>query len=293
MELPTENQEIIKKIKRLKLKVTLASKNYFAGSHKSFFRGSGLEFDNLRKYIVGDDIRSIDWKTTARYNDLFVKIFHEEKELSFYVFFDISSSMQFSLGKISKYDMALEIIMVFIFIILNNNDKLGLLLFSDIIEEYIPAKMGKIHSHKVLSKLFNYQPKNQKTNIEKAIEYFYQRQNKKSFLLFFSDFLFSSEKLLAFKTIHKKHRIMVFHLQDHLEKSLPSLGLVDFQDSETSESSLIDTSSKYFSGHYQKEYQKHLNQINQLFLKLQIKKLTLSTNEDYLKKMYTFLNHYA
>ncbi len=240
---------------------------------------------------MGDDIKNIDWKATAKNNELFVKEYQEERQTSFYLCLDISSSTMFSSQEFSKHEMALNVLTALIFSILKTNNKLSLLLFSDKIEKYLPPRSGSIHAHKILATLAKHEPRNKKTNITEAIKF--MRSKRRGFVFLFSDFLFPLKHLEVFKTLNEKHKIFAFHLQDKLEREIPSLGLLELEDSETGKTMLVDTSSRYFSKNYLEEQKKRLKAIEKTLLKFKIKKLTLLNDEDYLKKVFLFFNYHA
>ena len=279
--------EILKKVKRIEITSRDLVNNLFGGEYHSAFKGRGMTFSEVREYQPGDDIRLIDWNVTARANSPFIKIFEEERELTVFLIVDISASGDFGTEVYMKREIGAEIASVLGFSAIKNNDKVGLLLFSEIIEKYLVPKKGRSHVLRVIRELLYKQPKNNKTSIENAINYILKVAKRKSVVFLISDFL-DQNFWQSLKVLNKKHDLIGIKLYDPAELYIPDLGLVKVEDPETNESFWLDTSSKK-----NKDIQREkLNQSSLLFEKKSKKIgfdiISINVQEDYVKPLMAF-----
>jgi uncharacterized protein (DUF58 family) len=283
--------EIFKKVRRIQFKTTRMVTEMFSGDYRSVFKGRGMEFESVREYQVGDDIRSIDWNVTARMNRPFVKEFREERELTVFFIVDISSSMDLASHAQSKREKVAEICAVLAFTAIQNNDKVGLLLFSDGVEKVIPPAKGKQHVLRVIRELLATGTGKLKgkrgTRLTEALDTFGRIQRKRTVCFVLSDFL-TFENLKSLRVLKKKHDLVVMHISDPLEKEFPTSGLVSLEDLETGTVHTVDFSSPRLSEDYRENMEERLGALFQEFKRGQISHLSLSTEEDYLHKLTAF-----
>ncbi len=279
-----ETTDLLKKVRKIEIKTRGLSQQIFSGQYHSAFKGRGMAFSEVREYQYGDDVRSIDWNVTARFNHPYVKIFEEERELTVMLLIDISSSMFFGTQKQLKRDVVTEISAVLSFSAIQNNDKVGVIFFSDDIEKYIPPKKGKTHILRIIRELINIQPVNKKTNISKALEFFNNVNKKRCTAFIMSDFKDDNYEH-ALKIARKKHDIVALHVFDDREIILPNIGLIRAEDAETGENSWIDTSSKKVRDAYEKNYKNNLKKLENILNKYAIRSAHINTKEDYVKPL--------
>jgi uncharacterized protein (DUF58 family) len=234
---------LLKKVRRIEIKTRGLSKQLFSGEYHSAFKGRGMSFSEVRTYLPGDDVRSIDWNVTARTGEPHVKIFEEERELTLMLLVDVSASVYFGTNNTPKNDLITEICAVLAFSAAQNNDKVGLILFSDDIELYIPPKKGRTHVLRIIRELIYHESSSRKTNINKALEYFSNIHKKKSIVFVFSDF-YSESFNQPLKFAAKKHDVVGLHLYDQVEEDFPNVGMLRYMNPETGEVGYIDTANK-------------------------------------------------
>jgi uncharacterized protein (DUF58 family) len=227
-----ETSELLKKVRKIEIKTRRLSQDLFSGEYHSAFKGRGMSFSEVREYTPGDDIRSIDWNVTARFNHPYVKVFEEERELTVMILVDVSASEHFGTQKQLKQDMVTELCAVLAFSSLQNNDKIGVIFFSDKIEKFIPPKKGKSHILAIIRELLEFKPESKKTNISEALRYFTNAIKKKSIAFVISDFM-DKDFTDALKIASGKHDVIALRVYDKREKELPNVGLVKFRDAET------------------------------------------------------------
>ncbi|MFT6716408.1 MAG: hypothetical protein ACJA0Q_001047 [Saprospiraceae bacterium] len=238
-----ESKELLKKIKRIEIKARGASKQLFAGSYHSAFKGVGMEFAEVRQYYPGDETRAIDWNVTARFNEPFIKTFEEERELTVMMLVDVSNSSYFGTAQQNKRDYMAEVCAVLAFSAIYNNDKVGVVFFTDQVEKYIPPRKGKQHVLRIIRDLLEFQPVHRKTNLSEALGFFTKAVKKKCTAFLISDFLdVGYEKQL--RLANRKHDVMAIRVLDKFDNTLPDLGWVSVTDSESGKSSVVNTSSK-------------------------------------------------
>ena len=246
--------ELLGQIKNLQIQTKNLVEGIESGAYNSKFRGGGIEFSEVREYIPGDDVKRIDWNVSARHNSLFVKEFVEENELNIYLIVDLSASNNFGFKK-SKLDLSFEVVVSLMFLALKNNDRLGLGIFTDQLEKFIPSKKGKRQLLRIIKELIEYQPKSKETNILKSLSTLKNKLKRKSVIYIISDFISDSyEKPLKILKLH--HEVILINISDINEMEIPDIGYAYIEDSETGEQILVNTSSKIF----QKQYSKIMNQ---------------------------------
>ena len=238
-----ETKELLKKVRKVEIKTKRLSNNIFGGEYHSTFKGRGMTFSEVRGYEFGDDVRSIDWNVTARYNVPFVKVFEEERELTLMLMVDISGSKFFGTDNDLKKNIATEISATLAFSAIQNNDKVGLILFTDNVEMYIPPAKGRTHILRIIRELIEFKPKSKRTDISAALEFFSNVTSKKSIAFLLSDFI-SKDYQKALSIASKKHDLTGIRIYDKFEEEMPNLGLIPMIDQETDKVEFIDTGSK-------------------------------------------------
>ena len=238
-----ETKELLKKVRKVEIKTKRLSNNIFGGEYHSTFKGRGMTFSEVRGYEFGDDVRSIDWNVTARYNAPFVKVFEEERELTLMLMVDISGSKFFGTNNDLKKNIATEISATLAFSAIQNNDKVGLILFTDNVELYIPPAKGRTHILRIIRELIEFKPKSKRTDISTALEFFSNVTSKKSIAFLLSDFI-SKDYQKALSIASKKHDLTGIRIYDKFEEEMPNLGLIPMIDQETDKVEFIDTGSK-------------------------------------------------
>ena len=279
-----DTKELLKKVRKIEIKTRRLSDSVFGGEYHSTFKGRGMTFSEVRQYQFGDDVRAIDWNVTARCNEPFVKVFEEERELTLMLVVDVSGSEFFGSGQQFKREVLTEIAATLSFSALQNNDKVGLLLFSDQVELFIPPKKGRTHVLRIIRELLEYQPKSKQTDIRVALEFLSGILKKKAIVFLLSDFMDDSyEKTLRIAA--KKHDLTGIRVYDKREVDIPNIGLVPMLDSETQKTRWVNTASIAVRNQYQKAHQKHLDAFETLFRKNGAGTLHCSMEESYVKKL--------
>jgi|TARA_B100000795_G_scaffold161536_1_gene121372 uncharacterized protein (DUF58 family) len=282
-----ETKELLKKVRKIEIKTRRLSNNIFGGEYHSAFKGRGMTFSEVRNYQFGDDVRAIDWNVTARYNEPFVKVFEEERELTLMLIVDISGSEFFGSDNALKKNIITEISATLAFSALQNNDKVGLILFTDQIELYIPPKKGKTHVLRIIRELIEFKPESKKTDIGIALQFLISVIKKKSIAFILSDFI-SPDFEKTLRVTSKKHDVTGIRIYDKLEEAIPNLGLVSMFDQETEEIRLVDTSSLELRNKYRKQNSLNFKKINELFTKNGAGTLVCRTDESYVKKLLSY-----
>ena len=285
-----ETKDLLKKVRKIEIKTRKLSSNIFGGEYHSAFKGRGMTFSEVRNYQFGDDVRTIDWNVTARYNEPFVKIFEEERELTLMLMVDVSNSALFGTNNALKKNIITEISATLAFSALQNNDKVGLILFSDQVELYIPPSKGKTHVLRIIRELIEFKPLSKKTDIKVALEFLTRILKKKSITFILSDFI-SSDYEKSLKIISKKHDLTGIKVYDKFEESIPNLGLVQMFDQETEEIKMIDTSSKSLRDNYKREMSLNFKKFNDLFTKNGAGTISCRTDESYIKKLLNYFKN--
>jgi len=282
-----ETKDLLKKVRKIEIKTRRLTNNIFGGEYHSAFKGRGMTFSEVRNYQFGDDIRTIDWNVTARYNEPFVKVFEEERELTLMLLVDVSGSEFFGTDKVLKKNIVTEISATLAFSALQNNDKVGLILFSDEVELYIPPSKGKTHVLRIIRELIEFKPKSKKTDISEALQFLIGVIKKKSIAFILSDFISENyEKTL--KICAKKHDLTGIRIFDKMEESIPNMGIISMFDQETEEVKMIDTSSHSLRKKYELFNKVNSKRFNQVFSKHGAGTLNCRTDESYVKKLLSY-----
>lgn len=280
-----ETADLLKKVRKIEIKTRGLSSHIFSGEYHSAFKGRGMAFSEVREYTPGDDIRSIDWNVTARFNTPFVKVFEEERELSVVLLVDVSASGSFGTNKQLKQDLITELCAVVAFSASQNNDKIGVIFFSDKIEKFIPPKKGKTHVLRIIRELLEFKPENKQTNIELALKYLSSIIKKRSIVFVISDFMTENNYKDALKIANKKHDIVALRIIDKAEVELPDVGLIKLKDNESGKIAWIDTSDKIFRKQFAVNQKKFEDEIKDTFNRSGIDATKIFTHESYVKPL--------
>ena len=279
-----DTKEILKKVRKIEIKTRRLSDHIFSGEYHTSFKGRGMTFSEVRQYQYGDDVRAIDWNVTARYNEPFVKVFEEERELTMMLIVDISGSESFGTKNQQKRDMVTEIAATLAFSATQNNDKIGLLLFSDQIELFIPPKKGKSHVLRIIRELIEFQPKSKKTDLSQALKYLSSVLKKKAIVFLISDFM-TKDYEHTLKIASKRHDVTGIRVFDQREESIPNIGIVNMIDAETGETLLVDTTSNKVRMDYEKYYRENVNYFKDIFSKCGAGTISSRVDESYVTKL--------
>ncbi len=279
--------DLIKKISQIHLRAKYLVNDILAGEYSSALRGRGMEFDEVREYTPGDDIRTIDWNVTARTGHPHVKVFQEERELTIMLMIDVSSSEQFGSVKELKNEVAAEIAAILAFTAIKNNDKVGLVIFSDRIEKYIPPKKGRSHVWQVIKEIIEYRPLKRKTNIAGSLEFFNKVMKRKCVCFLISDFICKDyEKTLL--TTNKKHDVIAVTITDPRELTMPKVGFIELEDAETGETMLIDTFSKGFTERFNALARSRAAERAKKFRSMSVDSINIVTDRSYIQPIMRF-----
>ncbi len=280
-----ETSELLKKVRKIEIKSRGLSNQIFSGEYHSAFKGRGMAFSEVREYTPGDDVRTIDWNVTARFNSPFVKVFEEDRELSVVLLVDISASSAFGTSNQFKQDVITEICAVIAFSASQNNDKIGIIFFTDKIEKFIPPKKGKTHILRIIRELIEFKPENKKTNIELALKYLTNVIKKKSIVFLISDFLSNHNYKDAIKIANKKHDLVALRIIDKTETNLPQVGLVKLKDNESGNILWIDTNEKLFRKQFANNKINFESNLKEIFNRAGIDSANINTHESYIKPL--------
>lgn len=282
-----DTKEILQKVRKIEIKTRRLSDHIFSGEYHTSFKGKGMSFAEVRQYQYGDDIRAIDWNVTARYSETYVKVFEEERELTLMLMVDVSGSQDFGSTNDFKRDIVTEIAATLAFSATTNNDKIGLILFSDQIELFIPPKKGKSHILRIIRELINFQPKSNKTNIAQAFEYLSKVMKKKAIVFVLSDFMAKDyDRILRIAA--KRHDVTGIKVYDKREQDLNNIGYVLMQDAETGDALYVNTSDANVRKAYGDHYQDLENYFTTTFTRSGAGVIKTSTNESYVKKLLAY-----
>ncbi len=287
-----DTTDLLKKVRKIEIKTRGLSNQIFSGEYHSAFKGRGMAFSEVREYLPGDDIRSIDWNVTARLNHPYVKIFEEERELNVMMLVDVSGSGNFGTNKQFKRELITELCAVISFSAIQNNDKIGLILFSDRIEKFIPPKKGRSHILRIIRELINFQPESKGTNIGAGLQYLSNAIKKRSIAFVVSDFfdktIGENKKSFfedALKIASRKHDLVALKIADKRESQLPDMGLVHFKDAETGKEMWIDTSDTNVRKNYYNQNMIRDIQLNNIFSRCGVDKVELFTGQNYIQPL--------
>ncbi len=279
-----ETTELLKKVRKIEIKTRGLSTQVFSGEYHSAFKGRGMTFSEVREYQPGDDIRTIDWNVTARLKNLFVKVFEEERELTVMLLVDVSASKSFGTKQQLKQDIITEICAVLAFSAIQNNDKIGVIFFSDKIEKFIPPKKGKSHILRIIRELITFEPENKGTNISLALKYFTNVIKKRSTAFILSDFIDENFND-AIKIANKKHDLVALQIYDEREKELPDVGLIKLLDAETGESKWVDTSNSEVRKRYITQALKFDKNLSEILRKSGVDFAKIGTHQSYVQPL--------
>jgi uncharacterized protein (DUF58 family) len=276
-----ETAELLKKVRKIEIKTRGLSNQIFSGEYHSAFKGRGMTFSEVREYQAGDDIRTIDWNVTARFNHPYVKVFEEEREMTVMLLVDVSASGEFGTLKQQKQDVITELCAVLAFSSLQNNDKIGVIFFSDKIEKFIPPKKGKTHVLRIIRDLIEFEPEHKKTDITQALKYLTGVIKKRSIAFVISDFM-DNDFSNALKIANKKHDLVALRIYDKREQELPDIGLIKMKDAETGTYRWMDTSDKKVRIHFAVNAKKREDDLKDMFNKSGVDTANISTSESYI-----------
>ncbi len=279
-----QEKEIIKTVRRIEIRARGLSQQMFSGEYHSAFKGRGMAFSEVREYQYGDDVRSIDWNVTARLNHPYVKVFEEERELTVMLLIDVSGSHRFGTTNQYKSELIAEIAATLAFSAIHNNDKVGVVMFSDRIEKFIPPKKGSSHILRIIRELIGFQPVGHGTNISEALRYFTNVTKKRSTAFLLSD-MYDDNYENALKIAAGKHDLVVLHIDDPREHTLPKMGLVSLQDLESGKVRWVDTSSATVRSAYEKHFSDYNIRNAELLQKYGIDNVNITTGQDYVKPL--------
>ena len=280
-----DTTELLKKVRKIEIKTKGLSTQLFSGEYHSAFKGRGMAFSEVREYQIGDEIRTIDWNVSARMGDPYVKVFEEERELTVMLLVDVSASDGFGTKTRSKKELITELSAVLAFSAIQNNDKVGVIMFSVKIEKFIPPKKGKSHILQIIRHLLELEPESKKTDIKKALEYFTNATKKRSTVFLLSDFICETQFSDVLKMTNKRHDLVALELYDNAEVTLPNVGMLPVKDLETGNMNWLNTSSKKVRENYTLQAKNRKADLHELFKKSGVDFAEISTEDDYVKKL--------
>jgi uncharacterized protein (DUF58 family) len=281
-----EASELLKKVRKIEIKTKGLSRNIFAGEYHSAFKGRGMAFSEVREYQFGDDIRNIDWNVTARYGHPFVKIFEEERELTVMLLVDVSGSREFGTTERLKKNVIVELAAILSFSAISNNDKIGVIFFSDRIEKFIPPKKGRTHTLMIIRELIEFEPVSRKTDIAVALRYLTNAMKRRVTAFIISDLMDDLPSMeQALSIANNKHDVVGLRIYDEREAELPSVGMIKLKDAETGEYLWVDSSSKNVREIYRRHWRDRNKQLDNLLKKTGLDYVNISTREDYVKSL--------
>jgi len=283
-----ETSELLKRVRKIEIKTRGLSRNIFAGEYHSAFKGRGMAFSEVREYQFGDDIRNIDWNVTARYNKPFVKIYEEERELTVMLLIDVSGSREFGSMDKTKKNIVTEIAAVLAFSAIQNNDKIGVIFFSDRIEKFIPPKKGRSHILRIISELIDFEPQARGTDISGAIRYFTNAIKKRCTAFVISDFIQKENTLEnALSIANNRHDVVALRIYDERETELPDIGMIKLKDAETGNYTWVDSSDRVARSIYRDWWKDLSARLDYSFKRSRVDYVSISTNHDYVKSLIT------
>ena len=279
------SEELLKRVRKIEIKARKLSRNIFAGEYHSQFKGRGMAFSEVREYQPGDDVRSIDWNVTARLNKPYIKVFEEERELTVMLLVDVSGSRHFGTLSQMKRDMMAEVAATLAFSTIANNDKVGVIFFSDKIEKFIPAKKGKTHVLHIIRELLSFEPTSTGTDIAQALQYFANAQKRHCTAFLISDFIGAGNMYQPLMIASNRHEVNAIQIYDRREAELPNIGLVKFHDAESDNDLWIDTSLASVRSDYAQAWKENQDSLEQLFTRTGVNHISVRTDEDYVKAL--------
>ena len=280
-----ETSEILKKVRKIEIKARGLSANVFAGQYHSAFKGRGMAFSEVREYEYGDDVRDIDWNVTARFHRPYVKVFEEERELTVMLMIDVSGSLDFGTQRQMKRDMVTEIAATIAFSAIQNNDKIGVVFFSDHIEKYIPPKKGRKHILYIIRELLDFKPESHRTNVKQALEFLTSVAKRRCTAFVLSDFYDTQDFLQTLQIANRKHDVVALQVYDIRAKELPDVGLMRVVDAETGHEQYIDTSSRQLRQAHERYWRNTQEKLKDTMSKSNVDLVSIATNDDYVKSL--------
>ena len=277
--------ELFKQVRKIEIKTRGLSSNIFAGQYHSAFKGRGMAFSEVREYQFGDDVRDIDWNVTARFRRPFVKVFEEERELTVMLLIDVSGSLDFGTAQRTKREMATELAAILAFSAIQNNDKIGVIFFSDRIEKYIPPKKGRKHILYIIHEMLDFKPESKRTNVAAAIEYLTRVMKRRCIAFVVSDFYTENSFQKELQIANSKHDVVAIQVYDQRAKTLPNVGLMKVKDAETGHEMFIDTASAKLRRAHTEYWLERMNTLKTTFAQSNVDWVSVATNEDYVKAM--------
>jgi len=282
--------KLLKKVRQIEIKTKGLSNHIFAGEYHTAFKGTGMAFSEVREYQTGDDLRSIDWNVTARYNSPFVKIFEEEREMTVMMLIDVSASGNFGTNKQIKRELATELAAVLAFSAIKNNDKVGIIFFSNKVEKFIPPKKGKSHILRIIREVLSFQPTGKKTDLSEGLRYFNSVIKKRSICFILSDFI-TPEFEKSLKIANRKHDLVGIRIYDKRENTLPNVGLMPIEDAESEEIIFLDTSDKKVRKDFKNNTLKQVQKLKKIFFSSGVDLIDIETGVDYVKPLINFFKN--
>ena len=280
-------QELLKKVRHVEIRTRGLVNHVFSGEYHSVFKGRGMEFSEVREYQYGDDIRSIDWNVSARFNHPFIKIFEEERELTVMLLVDLSGSENFGTAQAMKNEVATEICAVLAFSAIRNNDKVGMILFTDKIEKFIPPKKGKAHILRIVRELLSFEAAGTGTDITGALQYLNSVIKKRSITFLISDFIGEGYDS-ALRIVSKKHDVIAISMSDRRERELPKVGLMKLKDAESGHDRWVDTNNIHVQHAFRHYWQQHEERLKKLFLSTKVDRIDIQIHQPYIKPLVDF-----
>ncbi len=280
-----DTSDILKRVRRIEIKTRGLSNNIFAGQYHSAFKGRGMAFSEVREYQYGDDVRDIDWNVTARFNKPYIKVFEEERELTVMLLIDVSGSLEFGTIKQTKKDMLTEIAATLAFSAIHNNDKIGVIFFSDQIEKFIPPKKGRSHILFIIRELLDFKAQSTKTDIKLGIEYLTNVMNRRCTAFILSDFIDPQDYKNALTIANRKHDVIAIQIYDKRVAELPNVGLMKVRDAETGHEQWIDTSSAALRNAHHQWWKDKQAKLNDTLTRSNVDSVSVRTDDDYVKAL--------
>ena len=288
-----ETSEILKKVRKIEIKTRGLSSNIFAGQYHSAFKGRGMAFSEVREYQYGDDVRDIDWNVTARFHKPYVKVFEEERELTVMLVIDVSGSLDFGTQRQLKRDMVTEIAATLAFSAIENNDKIGVVFFSDKVEKYIPPKKGRKHILYIIREMLDFHAESRKTDVKMALEFLTGAMKRRCTAFLLSDFYARNDFQQAMTICNRKHDLVAIQVYDHRAKTLPDVGLMKVVDAETGHEMYIDTSSRKLRRAHSQYWHSRQQALDEMFTKSNVDNVSIATDGDYVKMLMQLFSRRA
>ncbi len=282
-----ETSDLIKKVRKIEIKTRGLSHNIFAGEYHSAFKGRGMSFSEVREYQYGDDVRDIDWNVTARFNKPFIKVFEEERELTVMLLVDLSESLDFGTVKQTKRDMLTEIAATIAFAAIQNNDKIGVIFFTDKVEKFIPPQKGRKHILYIIRELLNFEPESSRTDISVPLQYLTNALKKRCTAFLISDFIDNNDFRNAMTIANRKHDVVAIQVYDRRLAELPRVGLIKVCDSESGEEMFVDTSSSKVQAAQREWWREQKARLEDTLNRSRVDSVSISTDGDYVKALMT------